>query len=112
LRGEAVAEAALRLRNKGWHPDVIIGHPGWGELLFIRDIWPTAKLVVNCEYYYNAEGQDFNFDPEFQDSRYTTVERMKLKKHGNVKRASGSRYILHANTVATPNLSRKSASSH
>ena len=79
LRGEAVAEAALRLRNKGWHPDVIIGHPGWGELLFIRDIWPTAKLVVYCEYYYNAEGQDFNFDPEFQDSRYTTVERMKLK---------------------------------
>jgi glycosyltransferase involved in cell wall biosynthesis len=79
LRGEAVAEAALRLKNKGWHPDVIIGHPGWGELLFIRDIWPTAKLVVYCEYYYQAQGQDFNFDPEFQDMRYRTIERMKMK---------------------------------
>jgi glycosyltransferase involved in cell wall biosynthesis len=79
LRGEAVAEAALRLKNKGWHPDVIVGHPGWGELLFIRDIWPTAKLVVYCEYYYHAQGQDFNFDPEFQDLRYRTIERMKMK---------------------------------
>ncbi|MEN9896985.1 MAG: hypothetical protein RLZZ66_634 [Pseudomonadota bacterium] len=79
LRGEAVAEAALRLKNKGWHPDVIVGHPGWGELLFIRDIWPAAKLVVYCEYYYQAQGQDFNFDPEFQDSRYRTIERMKMK---------------------------------
>lgn len=79
LRGEAVAEAALRLKNKGWHPDVIIGHPGWGELLFIHDIWPEAKLVVYCEYYYRAQGQDFNFDPEFQDLRYRTVERMKMK---------------------------------
>ena len=79
LRGEAVAEAALRLKNKGWHPDVIVGHPGWGELLFIRDIWPEAKLVVYCEYYYHAQGQDFNFDPEFQDLRYRTIERMKMK---------------------------------
>jgi glycosyltransferase involved in cell wall biosynthesis len=67
------------LKNKGWHPDVIVGHPGWGELLFIRDIWPTAKLVVYCEYYYHAQGQDFNFDPEFQDLRYRTIERMKMK---------------------------------
>ena len=79
LRGEAVAEAALRLKNKGWHPDVIVGHTGWGELLFIRDIWPAAKLVVYCEYYYHAQGQDFNFDPEFQDLRHRTIERMKMK---------------------------------
>ncbi len=79
LRGEAVAEAALRLKSKGWNPDVIIGHPGWGELLFIRDIFPTAKLVVYCEYYYNAQGQDFNFDSEFQEENYATVEKMKLK---------------------------------
>ena len=79
LRGEAVADAAQRLKSKGWFPDVIIGHPGWGELLFIRDIFPDAKLVVYCEYYYRATGQDFNFDPEFQDNSQETVQRMKLK---------------------------------
>jgi glycosyltransferase involved in cell wall biosynthesis len=79
LRGEAVADAALRLKSKGWLPDAIIGHPGWGELLFIRDIFPDAKLVVYCEYYYRATGQDFNFDPEFSDDSQETLQRMKLK---------------------------------
>lgn len=79
LRGEAVADAAHRLKAKGWIPDVIIGHPGWGELLFIRDIFPQAKLVVYCEYYYHATGQDFNFDREFQDDSQETLQRMKLK---------------------------------
>lgn len=79
LRGEAVADAAQRLKSKGWFPDVIIGHPGWGELLFIRDIFPNAKLVVYCEYYYHAQGQDFNFDPEFKDNSPETLQRMKLK---------------------------------
>ncbi len=79
LRGEAVADAAQRLKSKGWLPDVIIGHPGWGELLFIRDIFPDAKLVVYCEYYYRATGQDFNFDIEFKDDSQETLQRMKLK---------------------------------
>lgn len=52
LRGEAVAEAALRLRNKGWHPDVIIGHPGWGNYyLFVifgllQNWWCTANIIT------------------------------------------------------------------
>ena len=79
LRAEAVAEAAYRLKAKGWNPDVIIGHPGWGELLFIRDIWPTARLVVYCEYYYRAEGQDLNFDKEFEEADIRLIQRMKLK---------------------------------
>ena len=29
LRGEAVAEAAKRLKEKGYTPDVIVAHPGW-----------------------------------------------------------------------------------
>jgi glycosyltransferase involved in cell wall biosynthesis len=79
LRAEAVAEAAYRLKAKGWSPDVIIGHPGWGELLFVRDIWPTARLVVYCEYYYRAEGQDLNFDTEFEAADIRLIQRMKLK---------------------------------
>ncbi|GDX85745.1 glycosyl transferase [Methylococcaceae bacterium] len=79
LRGEAVADAAQRLKSKGWLPDVIIGHPGWGELLFIRDIFPDAKLVAYCEYYYRATGQDFNFDIEFKDDSQETLQRMRLK---------------------------------
>ena len=30
LRGEAVADAARRLKAKGYTPDVIVAHPNWG----------------------------------------------------------------------------------
>ena len=25
--------------------DLVISHPGWGEIYFIKDIWPEAKLL-------------------------------------------------------------------
>lgn len=81
LRGEAVAEAARRLKILGWDPEVIIAHPGWGEALFIREIWPDARLVMYCEYYYRPEGQDFNFDPEFPDHDNAVLQRLKLKNN-------------------------------
>jgi glycosyltransferase involved in cell wall biosynthesis len=65
IRGRAAADCALMLRQKGFVPDLIIGHPGWGETLFLRDIFPKAKQIVYGEYYYRAEGGDVGFDPEF-----------------------------------------------
>ena len=52
LRGEAVADAARRLKAKGYTPDVIVAHPSWGEVLFIKDVWPKIKLICYFEYYY------------------------------------------------------------
>jgi glycosyltransferase involved in cell wall biosynthesis len=79
LRGEAVAEAAKRLKEKGYAPDVIVAHPGWGEVLFIKDVWPEVKLICYFEYYYSAQGQDFNFDPEFPTASLEGLSRLRLK---------------------------------
>jgi glycosyltransferase involved in cell wall biosynthesis len=79
LRGEAVADAAFRLKAKGYTPDVIIAHPGWGEALFIKDVWPEVKLICYFEYYYSATGQDFDFDPEFPESTLEGLARLRLK---------------------------------
>lgn len=79
IRAEAVAAAARDLKRKGWVPDVIVAHPGWGEALFIKDIFTTARLVCYLEYFYNTEGQDFNFDPEFQDHSLESYVRLKMK---------------------------------
>jgi glycosyltransferase involved in cell wall biosynthesis len=64
-RGQAVARLALELRNQGFVPDVICVHPGWGESLFLRDVFPTAKILLYLEFFYRATGSDMQFDPEF-----------------------------------------------
>ena len=65
LRAEAVAKAGSSLKGLGFVPDIIIGHHGWGELLNLNDVWPNAPLLGYQEFYYNTEGFDVGFDPEF-----------------------------------------------
>lgn len=73
-RGIAVARACLRLRaEKGYVPDVILGHSGWGETLFLKEIWPEARLIVYAEFYYRGRGADVGFDPEMGDRSFDQV---------------------------------------
>jgi glycosyltransferase involved in cell wall biosynthesis len=64
-RGVTVARACARLRDEGYSPDVIFGHSGWGETLFLKEIWPQARLIVYAEFYYRGVGADVGFDTEF-----------------------------------------------
>jgi glycosyltransferase involved in cell wall biosynthesis len=65
-RGVAAALATRKLRDgEGYHPDIIFGHSGWGETLFLKEVWPKARLLVYPEFYYNGTGSDTGFDPEF-----------------------------------------------
>lgn len=64
-RGEAVVGAMQMLKAEGFHPDLVIGHGGWGETLFVKDVWPAARLLLHAELCYAAEGGDVGFDPEF-----------------------------------------------
>ena len=65
-RGAKTALAARQLRDRhGYVPDVIFGHPGWGETLFLKDVWPDARLLVYAELMYRSTGLDAGFDPEF-----------------------------------------------
>lgn len=68
IRGEAAWRKATELKKAGIEPDVIYAHPGWGESLFLKEVWPHAKLVLFGEFYYAAEGADSSFDPEFPPS--------------------------------------------
>ncbi len=73
-RGVTVARAACQLRDqKGYTPDIIVGHSGWGETLFLKEVWPTAKLIVYAEFYYRGRGADVGFDPEFSPASFDQV---------------------------------------
>ncbi len=65
LHGQATARVMLNLKQKGYRPDAILAHPGWGETLYVRDIFPDARLIHFCEWYYGTADSDTSFDPEF-----------------------------------------------
>lgn len=65
-RGQSIARLLLKLRDEeGFQPDVVLAHPGWGEGLFLKDVFPNARIIQYCEYYYHGTGGDIGFDPEF-----------------------------------------------
>jgi glycosyltransferase involved in cell wall biosynthesis len=68
IRGEGCATAMLEMKQAGYTPDLIIAHPGWGEAIFARDIFPTTKQLHFLEFFYDAIGRDVGFDPEFSNT--------------------------------------------
>ncbi|MFV0409612.1 MAG: glycosyltransferase [Paracoccus sp. (in: a-proteobacteria)] len=79
-RGYLTARGARALRDRhGYTPDVIFGHSGWGETLFLKEIWPEATLLVYAELLYRTRGQDVGFDDEvvrdLDWTRFNTVAR-------------------------------------
>ncbi len=67
-RAEQVLYGLSSLETSGFVPDVVMVHPGWGESLPIRTIFPKARIVLYCEFFYGREGRDVGFDPEFSDT--------------------------------------------
>ena len=84
IRAEGCFRAALKLKAQGFTPDVIIAHPGWGESLFLKEVWPDAKLGIYCEYFYQPQGADVDFDAEFLGSDEGDVCKLRLKNLNNL----------------------------
>lgn len=52
--GVGVARAAVQMRQQGFSPDVALGHSGWGEGIYLKDVWPDARLIHFYEFFYSA----------------------------------------------------------
>ena len=79
IRAEACAKAALELKNQGFTPDLIVAHPGWGESLFLKDVWPDVRLLAFIEFYYGSRGRDVGFDPEFDNKGVASAAKLRTK---------------------------------
>ena len=84
IRAEGCFRAALKLKAQGFTPDVIIAHSGWGESLFLKEVWPDAKLGIYCEFFYHPQGADVGFDAEFRGSDEGDVCKLRLKNLNNL----------------------------
>jgi glycosyltransferase involved in cell wall biosynthesis len=63
--GLSVASCCEALKRDGFTPDLVVGHNGWGEILYIKDVWPTVPLLGYFEFFYHSMDSDLDFDAEF-----------------------------------------------
>lgn len=65
IQGQEVWRVCKKLeQEEGFKPDIVVSHPGWGDCLFLKDLWPDVPLLSFFEFYYRVEGSDMGFDPE------------------------------------------------
>jgi glycosyltransferase involved in cell wall biosynthesis len=70
--GFGAAMAAQQLeKEQGFRPDLILGHTGWGELTFFKQLWPDVPILGFFEYFYNMTGGLVGFDPAEPVSEHT-----------------------------------------
>jgi len=84
IRGEACGMAMIKLREQGFVPDMILAHPGWGEALFTKDVFPQSPLLAYIEFYYAARGLDVGFDPEFHKGSLEEDGKLRCKNAYNL----------------------------
>jgi glycosyltransferase involved in cell wall biosynthesis len=67
-RAEQVLYALSTLASSDFAPHVILAHPGWGETLPLRTIFPDTRILLYCEFFYGMKGRDVGFDPEIPET--------------------------------------------
>lgn len=61
----SVRAILFNLKAQGFHPDVSVAHIGFGNSLFVKDVFPCTRYIAYCEYYYPTDHTELLFDPEF-----------------------------------------------
>ena len=83
LNAQSVARAALGLKRSGFVPDIMLGHNGWGEILYLKDMFPQTPLLGYFEFFYRFSGADVGFDPG-EALTFDTAPRIRTKNLGNL----------------------------
>jgi len=83
LNAQEVARIALDLKRSGFVPDVMVGHNGWGEIWYLKDVYPNVPLLGYFEFFYQSNGADVGFDAK-EARIFDTGPRIRTKNFGNL----------------------------
>jgi glycosyltransferase involved in cell wall biosynthesis len=76
IMGQALYGALMGSKKAGFKPDIILSHSGWGSSLFMKDLFPDAKLLSYFEWYYHSLNSDGLF---LRDEPYDPNEQMRIR---------------------------------
>ncbi len=83
FQGQEVWRICKKLKDSGFIPDVICAHPGWGDGLFIKDIFHNAPMLSFLEFYYSGYASDVGFLKDEKQS-YDDAPRVRIKNACNL----------------------------
>lgn len=83
LNAQEVARVALGLKESGFVPDVMLAHNGWGELWYLKDVYPDTPLIGYFEFFYRFKGADVGFEPG-PPLIFDAAPRIRTKNIGNL----------------------------
>jgi len=83
LNAQSVVRVALDLKESGFIPDVMLGHNGWGEIWYLKDVFPNTPLIGYFEFFYRFQGADVGFDQN-EAQIFDTAPRIRSKNLGNL----------------------------
>ena len=88
MQGQQVWRVCHALREKEqFIPDIVITHPGWGDALFIKDIFPTARVLSFFEFYYHVTGADVGFNEAVSEDDRARVRMKNVTNLINLEQA-------------------------
>jgi len=73
LHGQGALREAIKLRQQGFEPDLIVGHSGFGNTLYLKEVWPQARFIGYFEWFYRSSGSDVGFGRDEPTSPDTSL---------------------------------------
>ncbi|MDJ0949529.1 MAG: glycosyltransferase [Alphaproteobacteria bacterium] len=64
LHGQAAYRMCRALKQRGFVPDIVYGHSGFGPTMYVRDAFPDARIMCYFEWYFHSRGQGAGFRPD------------------------------------------------
>jgi glycosyltransferase involved in cell wall biosynthesis len=91
LNAQNVARVAMSLKESGFVPDVMLAHNGWGELWYLKEVFPTTPLIGYFEFFYKLHGADVGFEPG-PPLIFDSGPRIRTKNIGNLLALNAAEY--------------------
>ncbi|MCB4411501.1 glycosyltransferase [Synechococcus sp. MU1611] len=63
MRASQYLHGMNEAKKRGWEPNVVISHSGWGCGVYTKLVWPAAKHICYSEWWFKEDSEIFHYTP-------------------------------------------------